>query len=280
MTLPRRLAGLLILVLAAACGSTPLAPTPAQTPPNTSRFELRGTVRYTTFGECVGCAVAIIDGPGTGAATTTDRFGNFVLQVAEAFAPLTVRASHDGYVPATVPVTEVSNHAAPPVAMVNIRLRSVTPSHDLAGTYDVVFEAAAACTTLPPAARRRAYVVTVQPQATEPDVHFWARPVDGITAPIHSFALWLGVSGHSVAVSVDTEWTDGIVEEFAPGEFLQISGSVAPHDPVNPRHIAAPFGGEFTTCATGPLGGGRPYRCPRATGYCPSTMHRLTMTPR
>jgi Carboxypeptidase regulatory-like domain len=114
---------------------------------------LQGTVIDSGFA-LSGARVEVISGTGAGKATTTDANGHYKLFGVA--GSIDVRASLDGYQSQTRSMTVSSSQPT-----LTFTLVPTTTQADLAGDWDLTFEASASCTTLVDVARRRTYIATL-----------------------------------------------------------------------------------------------------------------------
>ena len=139
---------LIVVVPFAACGgnsaTAPSAPAASVVP-----FALVGGVFDTARTPLAQARVEVVNGPQKGTAVMTDDAGAFAF--GKIFtAPFTLRASKDGRRDQS---RQISNAQSDGVFTLAI---------ELAGNYQVVFAADAACTTLPAGARTRTYLASFE----------------------------------------------------------------------------------------------------------------------
>jgi hypothetical protein len=220
-----------------------------------------GTVRYVTGRLCEGCTVEVTDGLSAGTSVLTEANGRFSLSIsfASAGSSVTLRASRDGYLPATQTTRG---------EMVFFTLESSHPL-DLTGTYAMTIEAGAQCAELPEAIRRREYVVTLTGLPERPRSAFVAWPADGT---FNTFAMrWL-VSNNEVQARVSSGESGelpGIVERLGPNERIVVHAFSRVEAITAASSIRIPLDGQFEHCTGGTV-----------CSSCQSLQHLLTMTRR
>jgi hypothetical protein len=104
----RPLAALLLALGAAACGSSPSAPTSTPAAAPAAHWALSGAVTSSAGGPINGATVAILDGPDADRTTTTDAAGRFTL-AGLAQAGFSIHVTARGFTDASVPVTLTAN---------------------------------------------------------------------------------------------------------------------------------------------------------------------------
>lgn len=261
-------AGTLSLALAGACGeSTPVGPSqpPPPPPPQPSgptTLVVSGFVRTMPGRWCEGCAVEVMDGASAGASVLTGANGQYSLSISFVGdgSSVTLQASKNGYQPATQTTRG---------GFVSFTLESSHPL-DLAGTYDMTFEAGAQCAELPESVRKREYAVTLAGHPERPRSVFVARPVDGT---FDAFEMTWRVSDKEVAMVAargDSGEIPGIVERLGSDETVNLYVFSDPAEITGAGPIRILVIGRFEHC--------------KGNSACSSCQwpqqHRLTMTRR
>ena len=251
------------LGLAGGCGEgTPLAPTSSPPAPIPSMLLVTGWVGYTTFQSCSDCTVEVLDGPAAGRSVLTDGKGGFTFSIADGSAP-TLRASKDGYRPATQVATSIGTGRA----WVALMLESVQPPLDLAGTYKMTLEAGSQCEEVPAEIRRRDYVVSLSPHGERPRTSFIARPLE---SRFDQFEMVWGVSGNEVAMLAPAGDSSlpGIVEPVGNGT-VELLIAAGPQVMTTATSMRMAVAGQFSYCTANPA---------RGCTVCDGPSHLLTMT--
>jgi hypothetical protein len=206
----QRTAGMLAVISVAfglaACGSsnTPAAPS--------GTYTLSGRVDEAGGYPVKDARVEIIGGPMSGQVAITDQVGYYTFKgVAGA---LQVRATKDGYVPATIDVSSDTTH-------VNLVLTS-SPSV-IGDVYRLTFTPSPSC-QLPDDARRRTYTATInlfnnRAIVTLTGAQFWSG---GYCDAMNSFDALV----HGSTVSLSNYGGDcGVLEELANTRYLFFTGT-------------------------------------------------------
>ena len=196
------------LALGCLLGCGPTAPTTSTATPPTY-VALSGRVVEAVFFPVKDARVEIIGGPMNGSVAMTDSGGYFLFN--EVTGALQVRASKDGYVPATKDVTHTRSvdleltYAAPPVT----------------GVYRLTFTASPSC-QLPDEARRRVYTTTINQGIGGVALAGAQFYTDGYCGVMNSFDAL--VHGNTVILSVDGAGDCGIAEQLANTRYLELWG--------------------------------------------------------
>jgi hypothetical protein len=265
---------LIVLMLAqafAGCERTstpPLGPTQQPTgstaPPPTAGPGITGTVYDTAFRRLVDATVEVVDGPHAGLSVRTTTDGGFTLP--GSFDQNThFRASHEGYLPSTVP------H---PHGYIDYYLVRAMAPVDIRGEYEMTFVADPACTGMPDYLRERTYQASVTPGSFDrtPAGLVFDLTLGGVE-PLDNPSI--GVAGDAVGFRLFNDGYPFIVERVSSGLYVTITGwaEVEPW-PAGARGFSVPFDGWIAAHEGPPSSPGRTY------GHCKSGSHRLEMRPR
>ena len=163
--------------------------------------------------------VDVIGGPMSGRAAMTDTFGNYAFNGVSGVAQ--VRATKDGYQPATQNVSQNTEH-------VNVELTPSAPYASLGGIYSLTFTASPSC-NLPDDAVKRTYTATIDQRSASmtiflSDARFFAS----------GQLTWNRFSGRVFGNALsftlnDTYYCfyDGgcVVEQLADNRYLSLAGT-------------------------------------------------------
>ena len=209
-------------------GTTSTGPT-GPTGPNTQPvgpYTLSGYVEEGGYFDVKDARVEIIGGPMTGRVAMTDAHGYYSFD--DVTGALQVRATKDGYVPATRDVSLDTRH-------VDLMLKYDAPSSVIGNVYRLTFTASASC-QLPDEARRRVYTATINPGGfdnraivTLTGAQFWN---DNYCGQMNSFDALV----HGRTVSLSNYGGDcGVIEELPNKQYLAVWGEaeVVLTDPVS-----------------------------------------------
>lgn len=241
--------GLAIAIVGlAGCGGYTSATAPSATrvvttapppPPNAGVPAMKGTVSDGAFRPIPGVRIEVLDGPQTGATTTSDGRGEFSFS-GTIDDSARFRATSDGYLP-SVETLGPPCASCNPQRWVHFAMEAVAPSIDMAGNYTVTF--ASACDSLPNDLRRRTYGATIRsaPYHDYPGVSLTTGTfVKGYDS------LPLGVEGDYVAF-----WIEILVEQVAPNSYLIVNGLAAAHVGTQAKATYTfPLDGSITYCRT------------------------------
>jgi len=176
---------------------------------------LAGRVEEAGYFPVTGARVEIIGGSMSGQVATTDSFGYYTFD--SVAGVLQVRATKDGYVPATRDVSFETQH-------VDFMLRYDAPPSVIGEVYRLTFTAAPSC-QLPDDARRRTYTATISSGGfdnraivTLSGAQFYT---DSYCGPMNSFDALV----HGRTVSLSNYAGDcGVIEELANMRHLSLWG--------------------------------------------------------
>ena len=261
-------AGSILLLAACADNSGQMAPAARIS------FVVRGSVNDTAYRPVGQSTLEVVDGPQAGAVTTTDNAGNyaFTTTFTESF---TLRASKDGYLPATAWVEGklgISSSGA------SLRLASPTAPVDLAGNWVVTLTADTVCTNLPAIARTRTYPVTIT-RGTFQSTTFQGAVTGSVFfvgSSIRYDRFVAGVFGDFVRFSFySPDLDNGLVEEVGPDSYVTITGEA--DAVVAGSTVDVPFSGYVGHCS-GARSGVFGFQCSVLPNDCSSKNHRLTLT--
>jgi hypothetical protein len=148
-------------------------------------------------------------------------------------------------------------------------LESVQPPLDLAGTYEMTFEADSHCEAVPAEIRKRDHVVSLSPRAERPQTFFGAQPVGG---RFDEFLMFWGVSGSEVAMIAPggDNQGPGIVEHLENGT-VELRIAAGPQVMTTATSMRIVVAGQFSYCTGNPALG---------CTLCDGPSHLLTMTRR
>ena len=191
-----------------------------------------------------GVRVEVLNGPEMGMELTSDVNGAF--SYTGTFpGTVSIRASKDGYAPATQPA-----RLAASMAWVFFQLAPLAPPVQVAGDYTLTITADSACAGLPDDVRTRTYAATVRPgtNASAPPNTYFDGAVSGAQFAPFANIFWVGVAGDYVAVSTEGEGPT-IVEQVGPNRYVAYLGS-AGASVGNPAvsTLTAPFNGVIEYC--------------------------------
>ena len=277
---------LCVALVGAACGTdqrsaaTPTAPSLATSPATHTLF---GSVSDTAFRPVAGARVEIVDGPQAGAFLTTIQDGHFSISFGSP-ETLTVRATRDGYAPATMSVRPSSG------IFLSFYLKPLAAAVNLTGTYTFTVVADSACDQLPEALRTRTYTATIAPSPFRPDNTLFSGTLSGgsfyVGSNIGSYNSFdVGVAGDFLAFSVyhGLDEGEGIVEQLAPTTYLEVAGSASGSIGTSDvSTVSIPFDGRIQYCV-GNTEQTSLYRCyfnAATLSECRSKNHRLILTRR
>jgi hypothetical protein len=228
-------------------------------------IQLGGVVYDTAFRNVGGATVEVLDGPHTGASTTTDSQGRF--SFSGVFDDGTrFRASKAGHLSSTrtpAPFCDRCN----PHRWVYFNLEEPAGPVNIAGEYNITFVAGESCTALPDAFRTRTYAatVTLTPPASSPEAQ-WLFSVTMTGVPFvggyRSFRM--AVAGDYVGFP-DNEGAT-LVEEVAPNTYLSYNAFGWAGGQIVGARAGATMETSFVSteyCVlSSPFAGAGAYRCP------------------
>jgi Carboxypeptidase regulatory-like domain len=210
------------LLLTLACGTNQNAPTsPSSTDASSTSlntFTVRGYVTDGPF-PLAGARVEVLEGIGSGRATTTDPDGAFELSGLAGVVQM--RASLDGFQSHTRTVTIAANQE-----YVGFSL-APSSSADMTGEWRLTIEASATCQTLLEIARRRIYLATVAQDRSIATVRlsgaeFFELVDDRNEIRYNEFQG--SVSQGSVKFLIDRYGPSGVIEHTGENSFVGITG--------------------------------------------------------
>jgi len=238
----------------AAC-ELPLGPT--------NKTHVRGTVFDTLGRQVPGAVVLILDGPQAGASTSADERGAFEL-VGTASGAVRLRASRDGFEPATV-ATEWQPPTSNSTASFFLKtLESALPitlgSYTLTVTSDrstATGSQRASCTGFPADLLSRTYEASISISSPHEFLVELASPTlansPGATCGGPSprrGCFWFHVAGQFVGFEIENGWGRDWIEEWPGFKYLTIWGTAPTSEPATSTEtsITIPFSGTFEYC--------------------------------
>jgi carboxypeptidase family protein len=267
-----------VALVCGSCGSrSTTTPTPAPSPTSTkSPLHLTGVVTDNIGRPLAGAVVTFTQAPKVTTITAPD--GTFTLSDATLVdASVTLEIDKDGYQPAHVTIPNRKDRLL--VFMVPVDLLK------LDGSYTVTFTADDSCADLPPSARTRTYVTTIQPSTNNT---FVVAPLTGGDLFPFYNTISASVSNDAAVFYVDSwdadnAWgeNDPIIDRLDPTTYVSFDGKGMSSSLTSTTSIAATFNGTIAYCPASqdPLHPDWPLRC--ATGAlveCHSSQHRMTLT--
>jgi len=179
--------------------------------------------------------VETIGGPMSGRAVMTDTSGSYAFNGVSGVAQ--VRATKDGYQPATQTVTQDTQH-------VNVGLTPSVPYASIGGTYSLTFTASPSC-TLPDDAVKRTYTATID-QRGAPLAIFLSDARFFTSGQVTSNEFFGRVLGNVVSLTLLTYYCPAyvgcVIEKLADNRYLYLAGT-AQAIVTTPAEISAGFAG-------------------------------------
>jgi hypothetical protein len=258
---------------------SPLAPSPGpETSQQASQGTLGGAVSDTAFRPLAGATVDIVDGPQSGASTTSDEAGRF--SFTGTFDGTTrIRATKEGYVAAT---RAIGSSCAGCTQFIYFYLAVRDPTVSLAGDYTLTFIADSACVDIPNEVRTRTYAATITATSNPSLPANSSFDVTLSDPPFlqHYDTFTIAVAGDYLAGYVGHD-EPYLVEQVAPHTYLGFSGlAEASANTSAASTISASFDGVIDYCELKSEPGSS-YRCTPdlavARARCAAKNHQLIL---
>jgi len=195
--------------------STVTSPTTATITAPLGPYILSGRVQEAGYFPVTDAHVEIIGGPMSGRVAVTNSSGDYIFDGVT--GALQVRASKDGYVPATENISYNTQH-------MDFMLRYGAPPSVVGNVYRLTFTPSPSC-QLPDAAKRRTYTATItsggfdnRAIVTLTGAQFWTGSYCG---PMNSFDALV----HGSTVSLSNYGGDcGVIEQLGNTQYLSLWG--------------------------------------------------------
>ena len=239
----------------------------------TNKTHVAGSVFDTLARRVPGAVVLILDGPQAGASTSTDESGGFEF-VSTASGAVRLRASRDGFEPATIATEWQPGTSLPQRGGIrfNLFLRTLEPELPITpGSYTLTVTSDLSTATGSQRASCTGFPADLLSRTFEASISIWSPP------PTHDFLVELAsptltnspgatcrgpatsivrgcfalrVAGQFVGFGLENGWGRDWIEELPGFRYLTIEGGAPTSEPATSTEtsITIPFWGTFEYC--------------------------------